>query len=34
MIENYIIYYDNRRVQCDLGVLTPMEKQQSYLLVA
>lgn len=26
MIESYITYYNNRRVQRNLGVLTPMEK--------
>ena len=26
MIENYIRYYNTRRVQRNLGVLTPMEK--------
>ena len=30
MIENYILYYNNRRLQRNLGVLTPMEKHQSY----
>ena len=34
MIENYIIYYNNRRVQRNLGVLTPMEKHNNYLLAA
>ena len=34
MIENYITYYNNRRVQRNLGVLTPMEKHQNYLLAA
>ena len=34
MIENYITYYNNRRVQRNLGVLTPMEKHQRYLLAA
>ena len=34
MIENYITYYNNRRVQRNLGVLTPMEKHYSYLLAA
>ena len=33
-IENYITYYNNRRVQRNLGVLTPMEKHYSYLLAA
>ena len=28
MIENYIRYYNTRRVQRNLGVLTPMEKYQ------
>ena len=28
MIENYIHYYNTRRVQRNLGVLTPMEKHQ------
>ena len=34
MIENYITYYNNRRVQRNLGVLTPMEKHHSYPLAA
>ena len=34
MIENYIIYYNNRRVQRNLGVLTPIEKHNNYLLAA
>ena len=34
MIENYITYYNNRRVQRNLGVLTPMEKHENYLMVA
>ena len=34
MIEQYIAYYNNRRVQRNLGVLTPMEKHQDYLLAA
>ena len=32
MIENYIRYYNNRRVQRNLGVLTPMEKHNLYLV--
>ena len=28
MIENYIRYYNTRRVQRNLGVLTPMEKHE------
>ena len=31
MIENYIRYYNNHRVQRNLGVLTPMEKHNLYL---
>ena len=31
MIQNYISYYNNRRVQRGLGVLTPMEKHSRYL---
>lgn len=31
MIENYISYYNNRRVQRNLGVLTPMEKHNQAL---
>lgn len=34
MIENYITYYNNRRVQRNLGVVTPSEKHQQYLLAA
>ena len=34
MIENYITYYNNRRVQRNLGVLTPMEKHEYYLMAA
>ncbi len=34
MIENYIAYYNNSRVQRNLGVLTPMEKHLSYSLAA
>ena len=34
MIENYITYYNNRRVQRNLGVLTPMEKHENYLKAA
>lgn len=30
MIENYIEYYNNKRLQRNLGVLTPMEKHLSY----
>jgi len=31
MIEDYIRYYNNRRVQRGLGILTPMEKHNLYL---
>ena len=31
MIENYIRYYNNRRTQRGLGILTPMEKHNLYL---
>ena len=34
MIENYIEYYNNRRLQRNLGVLTPMEKHDMYLQAA
>jgi transposase InsO family protein len=34
MITNYIEYYNNKRYQRRLGVLTPIEKHSQYLLVA
>ena len=34
MIENYIYYYNNKRYQRRFGVLTPIEKHNSYLLAA
>lgn len=34
MIENYIDYYNNKRLQRNLGVLTPMEKHNNYNKVA
>jgi transposase InsO family protein len=34
MIEKYIEYYNNKRLQRNLGVLTPMEKYNNYLMVA
>jgi transposase InsO family protein len=34
MIETYIDYYNTKRLQRNLGVLTPMEKHQNYLLAA
>lgn len=34
MIENYIEYYNGRRYQRKLGVLTPLEKHAEYMLAA
>lgn len=34
MIEDYIYYYNNKRLQRNLGVLTPVEKHQIYLQAA
>lgn len=34
MIEDYIDYCNNKRLQRNLGVLTPMEKHEIYLQVA
>lgn len=34
MIEEYIRYYNNKRLQRNLGTLTPMEKHKTYLRVA
>ena len=34
MIEDYISYYNHRRLQRNLGVLTPMEKHEQYLAAA
>jgi transposase InsO family protein len=34
MIVEYIEYYNNRRLQRNLGVLTPIEKHNNYLMVA
>lgn len=34
MIENYISYYNNSRLQRKLGVLTPFEKHEEFLKVA
>lgn len=34
MIEEFIDYYNNKRLQRNLGVLTPMEKHEMYLQVA
>lgn len=34
MIEEYIAYYNGRRLQRNLGVLTPMEKHEQYYLAA
>ena len=34
MIEDYIDYYNTKRLQRKLGILTPMEKHKQYLLAA
>lgn len=34
MIDEYIEYYNNKRLQRNLGILTPMEKHEKYLKVA
>ena len=34
MIENYIDYYNNKRLQRNLGVLTPKEKHDTYMMAA
>ena len=34
MIDEYICYYNNQRLQRNLGVLTPMEKHETYLQAA
>ena len=34
MIEDYIDYYNNKRLQRNLGILTPMEKYEIYLQAA
>ena len=34
MIEKYIAYYNGKRLQRNLGVLTPMEKHEQYYLAA
>ena len=34
MIDNYIIYYNMRRLQRNLGVLTPWEKHEEYMQAA
>ena len=34
MIENYIEYYNNKRLQRNLGVLTPIEKHEQYMMAA
>ena len=34
MIEDYMEYYNNKRLQRHLGVLTPMEKYKQYILAA
>ena len=34
MIEDYIEYYNTKRLQRNLGVLTPFEKHEQYMLAA
>ena len=34
MIDEYIEYYNNKRLQRNLGILTPMEKHENYLKAA
>ena len=34
MIEDYIDYYNSKRLQRNLGILTPMEKQEQFYLAA
>lgn len=34
MIENYIEYYNNKRLQRNLGILTPIEKHEKYMMAA
>ena len=34
MIEDYIDYYNTNRLQRNLGILTPMEKHQQFLVAA
>ncbi|MGP1433980.1 MAG: IS3 family transposase [Catonella sp.] len=34
MIEDYIEYYNTRRLQRKLGILTPFEKHEQYLAAA
>lgn len=34
MIEDYVEYYNNKRLQRNLGVLTPMEKHKQHLEAA
>lgn len=34
MIENYIGYYNNKRLQRNLGILTPMEKHEFFMKAA
>ena len=34
MIEDYIDYYNSKRLQRNLGVLTPIEKYEHYFLIA
>ena len=34
MIEDYIEYYNSKRLQRRLGILTPLEKHQQFFLAA
>jgi len=34
MIEDYIVYYNSRRLQRRLGILTPLEKHQQFFRAA
>ena len=34
MIEEYIAYYNTKRLQRNLGILTPLEKHEQYLSAA
>ena len=34
MIEDYIDYYNTKRLQRNLGILTPMEKYEQFLVAA
>lgn len=34
MIESYIEHYTNKRLQRNLGVLTPIEKHEQYMMAS